>query len=84
MPRSLMNYSCRSCAVCRRRKNEMPALPEFQSVRQEQAARVAALAAYEKDQLPKLQTAWEQSAKASSWQPLEVASMISAGGGYHD
>jgi hypothetical protein len=56
-------------------------LPEFQAVRQEQAARIAALAAYEKDQLPKLQTAWEQTAKGAVWQPLDIASMISAGGG---
>lgn len=56
-------------------------LPEFQAVQKEQAARVAALAAYEKDQLPKQQAAWEQSVKGTSWQPLDVASVLSAGGG---
>ncbi|HVX14589.1 MAG TPA: DUF1549 and DUF1553 domain-containing protein [Pirellulales bacterium] len=56
------------------------ALDAIRAEKEEQEKHVAALAAYERDVLPKKQAEWEQSQGAVSWVVLEPASVASAGG----
>lgn len=56
------------------------ALEAVNAEREEQQKQALALAAYEKDQIPAKQTAWEQSQGLPVWQTLDPASLVSAGG----
>ncbi|HET6880835.1 MAG TPA: hypothetical protein VFI31_11810, partial [Pirellulales bacterium] len=56
------------------------ALDAIRAEKEEQDKHAAALAAYERDVLPKKQAEWEQNQAAINWVVLEPASMASAGG----
>jgi hypothetical protein len=56
------------------------ALDNVRAEKEEQERVAAALAAYEREVLPKKQAEWEQSQAAANWVVLEPASLTSAGG----
>jgi hypothetical protein len=56
------------------------ALDAIRAEKEEQDKHAAALAAYERDVLPKKQAEWEQSQAAVNWVVLEPATLASAGG----
>ena len=56
------------------------ALDAIRAEKEDQDKHAAALAAYERDVLPKKQTEWEQNQAAVNWAVLEPASLASAGG----
>ncbi|HXT58544.1 MAG TPA: DUF1549 and DUF1553 domain-containing protein, partial [Pirellulales bacterium] len=55
-------------------------LEAIKAEQDEQQKHVAALAAYEREQLPAKQTEWEQNQSPAVWQPLEPTSLSSSGG----
>jgi hypothetical protein len=56
------------------------AVTAIKAEQEEQLKRAAELAAYEREQLPARQAQWEKSQSPAVWQPLEPATLASAGG----